>query len=105
MRSTTTERGQAAPLLTACVVVAALAVTAFAQLGARAADAARARTAADAAALAGVLDGPAGAARLAAANGAVLESFAVVAGDVVVRVRVGDAFARARATLSPDPPP
>ena len=99
------DRGQAVPLLVAVLVCAAALVSAFGVLGARVADAARARTAADAAALAGVVDGRDGARRLAAANGAVVEAFGVVGTDVVVRVRVGGAHATARATLSPDPPP
>ena len=97
--------GQAVPLLVAVLVCAAVLVSAFGVLGARVADAARARTAADAAALAGVVDGPDGARRLAAANGAVVESYGVMGANIVVRVRVGGAHATARATLSPDPPP
>ena len=64
-------------------------------------DASRARSAADAAALAGVEGGPAAAIDLAAANGATLVSWARVGSDVVVEVRVGDAVARARATNVP----
>ena len=97
--------GQAAPLLVAVLVCGAVMVSAFGALGARVADAARARTAADAAALAGVVGGPDAARRLAAANGGVIESYQVADTDVVVRVRVRSAHASARATLSPDPPP
>ncbi len=96
------EHGQAVPLLAAFVVVAGLAALALGIAGRRTIDAARARTAADAAALAGVVDGDAGARRLAAANGAVLVSFTRVGADVVVRVVVGAATATARATLSLD---
>jgi len=64
-------------------------------------DASRARSAADAAALASVEGGPAAAAELAAANGATLVSWAQIGSDVVVEVRVGDAVARARATNVP----
>lgn len=61
-------------------------------------DAAAAQTAADAAALAGVLDGPATARALAEANGGALVSFERVGTtDVRVRVRVGTAVAIARA--------
>lgn len=64
-------------------------------------DASRARSAADAAALAAVEGGPAAATELAAANGATLVSWAQIGSDVVVVVRVGDAIARARATNVP----
>ena len=64
-------------------------------------DVSRARSAADAAALASVEGGPAAAIELAAANGATLVSWAQVGSDVVVEVRVGDAVATARATNVP----
>ena len=64
-------------------------------------DVSRARSAADAAALASVEGGPAAASELAAANGATLVSWARVGSDVVVEVRIGDATARARATNVP----
>jgi hypothetical protein len=64
-------------------------------------DVSRARSAADAAALASVEAGPAAAIELATANGATLVSWAQVGSDVVVEVRVGDAVARARATNVP----
>lgn len=70
-------------------------------------DAQRARTAADAAALAGVSTGSSGSARLAAANDAELVSWSRAGDDVTVTVRVGDATATARATADdaarPDP--
>ena len=64
------------------------------------ADRAHARTAADAAALAGAVDGEEAARALAESNGADLLSFEQHGGEVVVRVQVGgaDAYARARAT-------
>jgi hypothetical protein len=64
-------------------------------------DVSRARSAADAAALASVEGGQAAAIELAAANGATLVSWAQVGSEVVVEVRVGDAIARARATNVP----
>jgi hypothetical protein len=64
-------------------------------------DVSRARSAADAAALASVEGGRAAASELAAANGATLLSWAQDGTDVVVEVRVGDAVARARATNAP----
>ena len=56
-------------------------------------DRARARTAADAAALAGAAEGEAAARRLAAANGGRLVEFRREGDEVVVRVRVGVAAA------------
>jgi hypothetical protein len=66
---------------------------------------ARARTAADAAALAGAADGTEAAQRLATANGGELLEMHGDGGEVVVRVRVGEveAYARARATRRPQP--
>jgi tartrate dehydratase beta subunit/fumarate hydratase class I family protein len=64
-------------------------------------DVTRARSAADAAALASVEGGLAAAVELAAVNGAEIVSWAQVGTDVVVEVRVGDAIARARATNVP----
>ena len=96
------ERGQAVPLLAAVIVVAGLAVMGLGLAGRATVDAARARTAADAAALAGVVDGETAARRLAAANGATLVSFTVTGGEVLVQVVVGRATASARAMLSLD---
>lgn len=70
-------------------------------------ESARARTAADAAALAGAVDGRAAAESVAGANGAVLlgwhEEPGVVPGTltVTVEVRLGASTARARATTDP----
>lgn len=61
----------------------------------------RARSAADAAALAGVIEGRAAAAELAAANGATLVAFDADGHVVKVTVRVGDRTATARATDEP----
>jgi uncharacterized membrane protein len=66
-------------------------------LGVLAIHRAQARTAADAAALAGAAEGRSGAQAVADANGAVLESFASLGDDVEVRVRVGSTHATARA--------
>ncbi len=97
--------GQAAPLVVAVVVVAAVGVVAIGRLAAGAVDAARARTAADAAALAGATDGRAAAAAVAAENGGLLVQFVTVGDDVLVEVRVGRAAARARATMGLARPP
>ena len=61
-------------------------------------DAGRARSAADAAALAGAADGRAAAARLAAGHDATLVTWRRVGDAVLVTVRVGDALATAKAT-------
>jgi outer membrane lipoprotein SlyB len=63
-------------------------------------DAASARTAADAAALAGAVDGRSAASRLATENGAELVAFQHIGDDVVVTVRVGRATVSARATAN-----
>lgn len=65
-------------------------------------DVARARTAADAAALAGVGGGRAAADRLAAVNDAVVVSWDDAGHHVTVTVRVGGATARARASNEND---
>jgi hypothetical protein len=85
--------------------LAALAVVALGRFAVGTVDAARARTAADAAALAGAADGRAAAASVARDNGGMLESFTPVADDVIVRVRVGQAVAEARASMVLAAPP
>jgi len=99
------DRGQALPLVVAVVVMAAVAVLALGRLAVGAVDAARARTAADAAALAGATDGQAAAAAAANDNGGVLVRFAATGDDVLVEVRVGQATARARAAMVLARPP
>lgn len=89
--------GQGLLLLVAGLAVAALVILALVRHGSVALDAARARTAADAAALAGAAEGPPAAHRLAAANGATITSIHWGEGDVVVTTRVGRASATARA--------
>lgn len=89
--------GQALPLVVVAVAVSAAVVLALVRQGSSALDAARARTAADAAALAGAAEGPAAARRLAAANGATIAAISSEGGDVVVTVRVGRSSATARA--------
>lgn len=98
------DRGQATPLLIGVVAIAAVSLIPIARLGRAASDAARARAAADAAALAGVVDGPAAARHRAADNGGTLITFVHLGSDIVVTVRVGDATAKARATLNGDAP-
>ena len=95
-------RGQATPLALVVVVLAVVAVVAIAELGGNVVDAGRARTAADAAALAGVEGGRDASAQIATLNGATLVSWssrpdgAGIA--VTVTVRVGRASATAAAS-------
>ena len=96
--------GQAAPLMAVVVLVLMMAVVATVEVGRLLDESARARTAADAAALAGASAGRAEASALAAANGGRLLSYTEheLAGDadallVTVEVRVGRASRTARA--------
>lgn len=91
------QRGQSSPLLAVALLVAALVVLALTAGGSSAVDAARARTAADAAALAGAAEGRDAARRLAAANGGRIISLITDGEEVQVEVAVGRATARARA--------
>jgi hypothetical protein len=94
------ERGQVAPLLALFAVAIGLACFGLGRFGAGAVSAASARTAADAAALAGAVGGKEAAAGLARENGGRLESFEAAGGDVRVRVRVGAHVVAARARSS-----
>jgi outer membrane lipoprotein SlyB len=94
------EAGQAIPLVIGVVAVMALLLVGVGWFGAGLVDAAAARTAADAAALAGAVDGRGAAAELAAANGSELVSFRQIGDDVIVTVRRGRATASARATAN-----
>lgn len=98
----TRERGQAVPLVLAVVAIVVLMGAGLATLGRRAVDAAVARTAADAAALAGAQVGEGEARAVAEANGAEVLSVERDGLDTVVTVRVGDhtAIARARRELA-----
>ena len=93
--------GQATVLLLAVVAFVAVLMAATAQFAGRVVTREQAQIAADAAALAGTAGGRAAAAELAAANGGVLVSFAMVGDAVQVEVRLGDTFATARATRAP----
>lgn len=96
------DRGQA--IITSMLVAAALLTAAVAgtlELGDRLLDRRRAQSAADAAALAGAVEGRSAASRLAAINGAELRGFRVVGDAVVVTVSVDDAVATARASTAP----
>lgn len=93
--------GQAISLVLALVVVAVVLAAASARFGARLADQRQAQLAADAAALAGVVDGRDAAEQLAIINGGVLIEYAASGEEVLVKVRVGNESARARATRAP----
>jgi uncharacterized membrane protein len=93
------DRGQVLPLAALLVVLAVGLAVLAGELGAISGERARARTAADAAALAAAVergDGEPVARLFASVNGAVLESYRWVDGEVTVVVRVG----RARAVAS-----
>lgn len=92
------ERGSVLPLVALLVVAAGGLCVGLGRLGGDAVEAAQARTAADAAALAGAAEGEDEARDVADDNGAVLVSFVREGLDVEVRTRVGDAVADARAT-------
>jgi hypothetical protein len=96
------DRGQAVPLALIAVALAIVATVALAELGGNVVDAARARIAADAAALAGVEGGREASVRIAAENGATLVSWTSRSdGDgvaVTVKVHIGSAAATASAS-------
>lgn len=91
------QRGQALPLLTVVVAMAALVVIGLGRLGAVVVARAEAQTAADAAALAGAMHGRSAADRLAAANGGRLLSWTAAGTEVDVVAEVRGEHARARA--------
>ena len=93
--------GQALPFGIALAGLAAVLTVGLGTMVGDVVDAARARTAADAAALAGVSGGPAAAGRFAAANGAQVVAWSRSGGTVTVTVAVGSARATARATDDP----
>jgi uncharacterized protein YcbK (DUF882 family) len=91
------DSGQVVPLAALLVGLAAGAILLLVHLGARSTNQARAQGAADAAALAAVLDGAPAAASLAAANGAELELLEESTAGATVRVHVSGQHAVARA--------
>ena len=92
------ESGQALPLVAAVVAVAIVVLLALVPLSRAATLKARARTAADAAALAGAAEGEDAAREVAAANGAELRGWHAEGDEVWVRVEVDDAIAVAKAS-------
>lgn len=98
------DRGQAVPLMVVMLLVLMVAVAATVEIGRFLDESARARTAADAAALAGAAAGRTEAAALAEANGGLLLSYTEQEADgdpnallVTVAVQVGRASQTARA--------
>lgn len=94
------EAGQATPLVLAVVALAVVVLLALVPLARAAADRAQARTAADAAALAGAAEGQEAAREVAAANGATLVTWRAAGADVWVAVTLGNARAVAKARRS-----
>lgn len=91
-------------LVAATIVIVGYLALQVTRLSVAAADRARAQTAADAAALGGVVDGRDAAVELALANGAALTSFVDEGDRVEVRVTYNDAVATARAERTETPP-
>ena|SRR5687767_6962288 len=89
--------GQLLPLYAVIVLLAGGSMVLVVHLGVLALHRAQARSAADAAALAGAAEGQTAAEEVAQRNGAVLESFVAIGNDVEVRVRVASTHATARA--------
>ena len=96
------ERGRVVPLVVVMILLVGVALVGLARLGAALDDAAQARTAADAAALAGAVGGESAAAEMAAANGGNLESYIRRGAVVEVTVRVERSRATARAEVRID---
>jgi hypothetical protein len=95
------DRGQAVMLLLGVVALLAVMTVAMARFGVRLVEIEQAQVAADAAALAGVVQGRAGAVALAARNDARLVEFRQVGDDVIVVVECRGARAISRATRAP----
>lgn len=93
------DAGQVLALVSVLVVFVALVCLGLTRLGVGVIDRARARTAADAAALAGARDGEDVAGEVAEQNHGELLAYVSSDGEVEVTVRVGDSTARARAVL------
>jgi hypothetical protein len=92
------ERGSVLPLAALAVLMAGGGAVLLGRLGEAAVSRAAARTAADAAALAGAADGEAAARQVAADNGATVLRYETMGSDtrVTVRVRSAEAVGRAR---------
>ena len=103
-RNERNERGAVTVVVGAAIVIVAYLVLPETKLSVAAADRARAQTAADAAALGGVVDGEEAAADLALSNGATLLSFVDDGDQVQVQVGFHGAVATARAERSETSP-
>jgi putative Flp pilus-assembly TadE/G-like protein len=99
-RSAVDERGQAVPLALVVVAIAVIVMLAIAELGGNVVDGGRARTAADAAALAGVEGGREASERVAAGNGASVVAWTSRPDGDGVTVTVTVQVGRARATAA-----
>jgi type II secretory pathway component PulK len=95
------DRGQAVMLVLAMVAALAVMLMAMARFSVRLVETEQAQLAADAAALAGVVQGRSGAVALAERNGARVVEFRQVGDDVIVVVECGGARATSRATRAP----
>lgn len=98
------DAGQALPLVLVALVLAGAVLLAVGGLADRAIADARARTAADAAALAGAAEGEAAARSVAEANGATVVAWAEAGAQVRVEVAIGDRHAVAAAERVGPPP-
>jgi hypothetical protein len=96
-KAAATDRGQATPLVIAVIALAVAVALALGPVARHANDRARARTAADAAALAGAAEGARAARSVAEANGARVIFFWEEGHDVWVGVELGEARAAAKA--------
>jgi len=99
------DAGQVTVLAATGLALAVVLLLAMAAMGRVLVDRAEARTAADAAALAGAADGEAAAERVAEANHAKVARYGELDGAVVVEVRIGQVNAFARARSVPVVPP
>ncbi len=100
--NTRRERGSVVPLMALAVVLVGVVALAIGRIGQAAVWRARAQAGADAAALAGAVEGRRAAEALARQNGAELVAFELEGRSARVTVRVGGAEAGARATSSWD---
>ena len=91
------DSGQVLPLVSVVLVLVTVVCVGLTRLGVGVAERARARTAADAAALAGARDGEDVAGEVASENHGELVAYVARDGEVEVTVRVGGSTARARA--------
>jgi len=90
------DRGQVVPLMAFVLAIALVMVVVLARVGGQVEDRAKAQAAADATALAGVIDGEDAAGAIADSNNAVLVSYVARGGEVEVVVKVGQSTATAR---------